>query len=242
MELNVGRDEGGDKLCISRSTSTTASNVVRDEVYLIFASSARAFRSSVVLQQTFSQFLSATIGPLVARVSAPRTMPSWKRQPTMVVPVLVALGTATPFASRNSLRMVFEKSNPAPRYTEDDDEAAIDKEVKFDCASHKQRDKHSKVASLAFRLIMSIHTLIGLHLFASHQIQTHTAQRSSSHSTQQQHTRSAPRSPWVSIPAPACVGLMVTRSSPSSPSVLPRCPKLGTLASHTVRPRTSAGG
>ena len=125
MELDVGRDESGDKLCISRSTSSTASNVVRDEVYLIYASSACAFRSSVVLQQTFSQFLSATIGPLVARVSAPRTMPSSKRQPTMVVPVLVALGTATPLASRNSLRMVFEKSKPAPRYTEDDDEAAI---------------------------------------------------------------------------------------------------------------------
>jgi hypothetical protein len=36
MELDVGRDESGDKLCISCSTSTTASNVVRDKVYLIF--------------------------------------------------------------------------------------------------------------------------------------------------------------------------------------------------------------
>lgn len=34
MELDVGRDESGDKLCISRGTSTTAPDVVRDEVYL----------------------------------------------------------------------------------------------------------------------------------------------------------------------------------------------------------------
>ena len=47
---------------------------------------------------TFSQFLSATISPSVARVSAPRIMPSLKRQPTIVVPVLVALGRRTPLS------------------------------------------------------------------------------------------------------------------------------------------------
>jgi hypothetical protein len=40
------------------------------------------------------------MGPAVARVSAPRIMPSWKRQPTMVVPVLVALGSLTPLSAR----------------------------------------------------------------------------------------------------------------------------------------------
>jgi hypothetical protein len=49
--------------------------------------------------RTFSQFLSATMGPSVARVSAPRTMPSSKRQPTMVVPVLVAFGSGRPFSA-----------------------------------------------------------------------------------------------------------------------------------------------
>ena len=48
--------------------------------------------------RTFSQFLSATMGPSVARVSAPRTIPSLKRQPTMVVPVLVALGSLIPLS------------------------------------------------------------------------------------------------------------------------------------------------
>jgi len=51
-------------------------------------------------QRTFSQFLSATMSPSVARVSAPRTMPSLKRQPTIVVPVLVALGRGIPRSAR----------------------------------------------------------------------------------------------------------------------------------------------
>ena len=53
--------------------------------------------------RTFSQFLSATMGPSVARVSAPRTMPSLKTHPTIVVPVLVALGTGRPFSARKWL-------------------------------------------------------------------------------------------------------------------------------------------
>lgn len=42
--------------------------------------------------------LSATIGPLVALVSAAMTTPPSNRHPTMVVPVLVALGNGTPRA------------------------------------------------------------------------------------------------------------------------------------------------
>lgn len=53
-------------------------------------------------RRTFSQFLSATMGPSVARVSAPSTIPSLKRHPTMVVPVLVALGRGRPRWERKS--------------------------------------------------------------------------------------------------------------------------------------------
>lgn len=49
--------------------------------------------------------LSATMGPLVARVSAAMTTPPSNRQPTMVVPVLVALGSGTPWACRAALRL-----------------------------------------------------------------------------------------------------------------------------------------
>lgn len=73
---------------------------------------------------------------MVARVSAPRTMPSLKIQPTMVVPVLVAFGRGTPLLSRYVFLIelfeyqdivvlqrtthltVFEKSNPVPLYTD----------------------------------------------------------------------------------------------------------------------------
>lgn len=84
-----------------------------------------------MIEHTFSQFLSATIGPVVARVSAPSTIPSLNRQPTMVVPILVAFGRGSPRVSRNALldyelkfldqradRFVLLKSKPGRRYTE----------------------------------------------------------------------------------------------------------------------------
>ena len=49
--------------------------------------------------------LSATMGPLVALVSAAITTPPSKTQPTMVVPVLVAFGKGTPLAWRATLRL-----------------------------------------------------------------------------------------------------------------------------------------
>lgn len=49
--------------------------------------------------------LSATIGPEVARVSAAITTPPSYMQPTIVVPVLVALGSGTPWAWRAALRL-----------------------------------------------------------------------------------------------------------------------------------------
>jgi hypothetical protein len=57
--------------------------------------------------------LSATIGPLVARVSAAMTTPPSNRAPTIVVPVLVAFGSGTPWAWRAALRLWLEKSKPA---------------------------------------------------------------------------------------------------------------------------------
>lgn len=56
----------------------------------------------MIRSHTFSQFLSATMGPSVARVSAPSTIPSLNRHPTMVVPVLVAFGSGRPFSDKNA--------------------------------------------------------------------------------------------------------------------------------------------
>lgn len=51
-----------------------------------------------VVREGRRETLSATIGPLVALVSAAITTPPSKMQPTMVVPVLVAFGRGTPRA------------------------------------------------------------------------------------------------------------------------------------------------
>ena len=56
--------------------------------------------------------LSATIGPDVALVSAAITTPPSKIHPTIVVPVLVALGKGTPWACRAAFRLWLEKSKP----------------------------------------------------------------------------------------------------------------------------------
>ena len=57
--------------------------------------------------------LSATIGPLVALVSAAMTTPPSYRHPTMVVPVLVAFGRGTPRACRAMFLLWLLKSKPA---------------------------------------------------------------------------------------------------------------------------------
>ena len=57
--------------------------------------------------------LSATMGPLVALVSAAMTTPPSYRQPTMVVPVLVAFGRGTPRACRAMFLLWLLKSKPA---------------------------------------------------------------------------------------------------------------------------------
>jgi hypothetical protein len=61
----------------------------------------------------FSQFLSATMGPSVARVSKPRPTSSLKRQPTMVVPVLIATDwTMSVPVSTDWIRSSLEKPRP----------------------------------------------------------------------------------------------------------------------------------
>ena len=52
------------------------------------------------------------MGPLVALVSAAITTPPSNMHPTIVVPVLVALGRGTPCACSAALRLWLEKSNP----------------------------------------------------------------------------------------------------------------------------------
>lgn len=56
--------------------------------------------------------LSATIGPLVALVSAAITTPPSKSAPTMVVPVDVAFGSGIPAACRATFRLWLLKSKP----------------------------------------------------------------------------------------------------------------------------------
>ena len=104
MELNVGRDEGGDKFCVCSCTSATAANVLWDVVNLERSpsESAGVMIESQGQDLTFSQFLSATISPAVALVSAPRTIPFFHKHPTIVVPVLVALGNGRPRFDRKS--------------------------------------------------------------------------------------------------------------------------------------------
>ena len=51
---------------------------------------------------SFLQFLSATMGPPVALVSAPSTTPSLNTTPQMVVPVFTVFGAAKPLLAKNS--------------------------------------------------------------------------------------------------------------------------------------------
>lgn len=50
----------------------------------------------------FMQFLLETMSPPVALVSAPKTMPSLKMQPQMVVPVFIIFGAEKPLAARKA--------------------------------------------------------------------------------------------------------------------------------------------
>ena len=60
----------------------------------------------------FMQFLSETMSPPVALVSAPSTTPSLKTIPQMVVPVLVIFGGGRPFSKRKA----FLEKNPISKF------------------------------------------------------------------------------------------------------------------------------
>lgn len=118
MQFNIARDERSDKLCIRCRAGAAASDGLANIMNLCFGSpvSYALGRSHSLACCTFSQFLSATIGPAVARVSAPSTIPSLKRQPTIVVPVLVAFGVFTPLLSRKALLSELSQSKFVKKY------------------------------------------------------------------------------------------------------------------------------
>lgn len=98
MEFHVAGDHCCREFGIRGGTSTTASDGLGEIMNL--RGTLCSMQEGGDLLPTFSQFLSATMSPSVARVSAPRMIPSLKRQPTMVVPVLVALGRGIPRSAR----------------------------------------------------------------------------------------------------------------------------------------------
>lgn len=142
VQLHVARDELGNKLGVCCCSRTAAPNIVGDIVNLLGVgrremknvNTQLAHNTSQLVdshKRTFSQFLSATMGPSVARVSAPSTMPSLNAQPTMVVPVLVAFGSRSPFCVlRWALRLCRPKSKPLVDGDSRDDAAMMGRSPK----------------------------------------------------------------------------------------------------------------
>jgi hypothetical protein len=115
VKLEVGGHEGSGEFGIGCGTSTRAPNVWRDVVQLLTVledekSTVRQYLQ--MIQRRKKLALSATMGPLVARVSAAMTTPPSNRHPTMVVPVLVAFGRGTPFACKATFLLWLLKSKP----------------------------------------------------------------------------------------------------------------------------------
>jgi hypothetical protein len=113
VQFEVRRDDGRGELGVCRGSGTGAPDVGGDVVQFlaVLYDVLDVFWCLISLWRGM-RTLSATMGPLVARVSAAITTPPLNRQPTMVVPVLVALGSGTPWAWRAALRLWLEKSKP----------------------------------------------------------------------------------------------------------------------------------
>jgi len=114
MHCHIRRNECSGEFGVCGCSSTAASDGICDIMNL----QSRIQHPLVCAEgglRTFSQFLSATIGPSVARVSAPRTIPSLKRHPTIVVPVLVALASWIPLFWRKLFLTILHS---APRSCE----------------------------------------------------------------------------------------------------------------------------
>ena len=117
VKFEVRGDDGGGELGVCGCSGAGAPDVGGDVVELLAVLCTKLdICSSVSIRRVLSMAgictLSATMGPLVARVSAAITTPPSKRHPTMVVPVLVAFGSGTPWAWRAALRLWLEKSKP----------------------------------------------------------------------------------------------------------------------------------
>ena len=96
MQLEVGGDYSGGKLGVSGRAGAGAPDSGGDVVKFFAILLGMFQRMWVGMGHERPKTLSATIGPEVARVSAAMTTPPSNVQPTMVVPVLVALGKGTP--------------------------------------------------------------------------------------------------------------------------------------------------
>jgi hypothetical protein len=121
VQLEVRRDDGGCEFRVGGGAGARApdlgGNVVEFFAVLVYtlewgslwwaSSGVRGGR-----RQSIRHTLSATMGPLVALVSAAMTTPPSNKHPTMVVPVLVAFGSGTPWACNAALRLCRPKSNP----------------------------------------------------------------------------------------------------------------------------------
>ena len=115
VQFEVGGDDGCGELGVCRCSCAGAPDVGGDVVEflaVLHVLEVGGGDNDDGVMRGCQGTLSATMGPLVARVSAAMTTPPSKRQPTMVVPVLVALGSGMPWAWRAALRLWLEKSKP----------------------------------------------------------------------------------------------------------------------------------
>ena len=113
VEFEVGGDEGGGEFGVGCGAGAGAPDLGGDVVEFFAVLERRMLVvERVCCLRVLGRTLSATMGPLVARVSAAMTTPPSYRQPTMVVPVDVAFGRGTPRACRARFRLWLEKSKP----------------------------------------------------------------------------------------------------------------------------------
>ena len=110
VQLDIRRDDGCRELCVGGCTGSRTPDLRGDVVeFLAVLSTTRGHAVSDTafarikewlrrrnLYEEHVRTLSATMGPLVARVSAAMTTPPLNKQPTIVVPVDVAFGRGTP--------------------------------------------------------------------------------------------------------------------------------------------------
>jgi len=119
VQLELRRDEGGGELCVSGGTGASAPNLRRDVVKLLavlVGDNGTGCGSSIgsnlmervsVLSSWWdggSSIQCPKTGTRDSKVSLTTTPPS-NMHPTIVVPVLVALGRGTPRAWRAALRL-----------------------------------------------------------------------------------------------------------------------------------------